>query len=44
MFSTWKQLLLVQNRHTPKGSDVQRMVHRNQHIVGALHLIVSMNA
>ena len=35
--------LLVQNRHTQKGSDVQWMVHRNQHIVVALHLVVSMN-
>ena len=34
--------LLVQNRHTPKGSDVQWMVRRNQHIVAALHLVVSM--
>ena len=33
----------MQNRHTPKGSEVQWMVHRNQHIVVALHLAVSMN-
>ena len=33
----------MQNRHTPKGSDVQWMVRRNQHIVAALHLVVSMN-
>ena len=34
----------MQNHHNPKGSDVQGMVHRNQHIDDALHLIVSMNA
>ena len=28
---------------TLKGSDVQCMLHRNQHIVVALHLVVSMN-
>ena len=44
MLSTWNNyFLLVQNRHTPKGSDVQRMVHHNQYIVAALHLVVSMN-
>ena len=36
--------LLVQNHHTPKGCDVQWMVHRNQHNAVALHLAVSMNA
>ena len=36
-------LLLVQSRHIPKGSDVQWMVRRNQYIVAALHLVVSMN-
>ena len=35
--------LLVQNRHTPKGSVVQWMVHRHQHIAAALRLVVSMN-
>ena len=35
--------LLVQSRHIPKGSDVQWMVRRNQHIVAALHFVVSMN-
>ena len=34
--------LLVQNRLTPKESDIQWMLHRNQHIVVALHLVVSM--
>ena len=35
--------LLLQSRHIPKGSDVQCMVRRNQHIVAALHLVESMN-
>ena len=33
----------MQNRHNPKESDVQWMVHHNQHSVVALHLVVSMN-
>ena len=32
---------LVWNRHITKGNDVQWMVYRNQHIVAALHLVVS---
>ena len=35
--------LLVRNRQSPKGSDVQLMLHRNQQIAAALHLEVIMN-
>ena len=35
--------LLTQCRHIPKGSDIQSMVRRNQHIVAALLLAVNMN-
>ena len=35
--------ILVPNRLTLKGNDVQLIMHRDQYSVAALHLVVSMN-